>query len=125
MKNNKVNIEDKQIIKYASILALIISIIILVVCFIFNLPKTYVLGFIISFIVNIIGFIKSNYVIDKVLIEPENAKHKMIINNITNNLMYIIVLFINIYFSCFNIVCGVIGLFIIKSIVVFGYGFKK
>ena len=60
MKNNKVKNEDKQIIKYASILALVISIIILVVCFIFNLPKTYVLGFIMSFIVNIIGFIKSN-----------------------------------------------------------------
>ena len=44
MKNNKVKNEDKQIIKYASILALVISIIILVVCFIFNLPKTYVLG---------------------------------------------------------------------------------
>ena len=125
MKKSNEKTEDKKIVLYASMLALIISVVILVICFICNLQKTYVIGFILSYIVNVIGFLKSNYVIDKVLLEPENAKYKMIINNITNNLMYIIVLFINIYFPCFNIVCGVIGLFIIKSIVLFGYGFKK
>lgn len=125
MKKNKKQTEDKKIIMYASLLATIISIIILIICFVFNYPKTYVLGFILSFIVNIIGFIKSNHAIDKSLLEPENSKKTMIINNITNNLMYIAVLFVNIYFSCFNIICGLLGLFIVKIIVVFGYGFHK
>lgn len=118
--------EDKRIIIYSSFLALITSVIILTVCFIFNFPKTYVLGFLISYAVNIIGFVKSNYVIDKMLRErDEHPKVTSVINYITNNLMYLVVLFINIYFSCFSIVCGVIGLFMIKFVVVFGFGFKK
>ena len=125
MKKSNEKTEDKKIVLYASILALIISVVILVICFICNLQKTYVIGFILSYIVNVIGFLKSNYVIDKVLLEPDNSKKRLIINNITNNLMYLAVLFVNVYFSCFNIFCGLIGLFIIKSVVVFGYGFKK
>ncbi len=116
--------EDKRIIIYASCLALVTSLIILIICFIFNFRKTYVLGFILSYIVNVLGFIKSNYVIDKMLRErDEHPKRTSIINTITNNLMYSIVILINLFFPCFDFVCGLIGLFMIKLVVVFGFGF--
>lgn len=121
----KINDFDKSIIRYSSYVALGMAIIIVVLCLIFEWPLTYVLGFISSYIVNVIGFLKSNYYIDKILSrEKENPKKSMIINNLTNNLMYALVLLLNLFLDCFNVFIGLIGLLIIKIVVLFGYGFK-
>lgn len=121
----KINDFDKNIIRYSLFVALGIAITIVVLCLVFKWPLTYVLGFILSYIVNIIGFLKSNYFIDKILSrEKENPKKSMIINNLTNNLMYALVLLLNLFLDCFNVFIGLIGLLVIKIVVLFGYGFK-
>ncbi len=128
MKNNlikRINEFDKNIIRYSFSVAIGIIVIITILCLIFKWPLTYLVGFIISYMVNIIGFLKSNYVIDKILSrEYENPKKSMILNNLTNNLMYALVLLINLVFKCFNVFVGVTGLLVIKIVVIFGYGFK-
>lgn len=123
---NKINEFDRNIIHYSLYLAIAIAIIIIILCLIFNWPLTYVLGFILSYIVNIIGFLKSNYVIDKILSgEYENPKKSMIVNNMTNNLIYAGVLLINLLFKFFNVFIGLIGLLVIKIVVIVGYGIIK
>ncbi len=121
----KINDFDKNIIRYSLFVALGIAILIAILCFIFSWPITYVIGFILCYIVNIIGFLKSNYCIDKILSrEKENPKKSMIINNLTNNLMYAGALLLNLFLDCFNVFIGLAGLLIIKLVVIFGYGFK-
>lgn len=121
----KINEFDKNIIRYSLFLSLIMTIILIVLCIIFSWPLTYVLGFILCYIVNIVGFLKSNHCIDNVLSRVnENPKKSMIINNLTNNLMYAVVLLINLFFDCFNVFIGLIGLFVIKTVVIFKYGLK-
>ena len=121
----KIDEFDKNIIRYSLFVALGIIIVITILCLIFDWPLTYLIGFLISYMVNILGFLKSNYVIDKILSgEYENHKKSMIINNLTNNLMYAGVLGINLAFSCFNVFVGLAGLLVIKIVVIFGYGFK-
>ena len=120
----KINEFDKNIIRYSFFVAIGIIIVIAILCLIFKWPLTYLIGFLISYMVNIIGFLKSNYVIDKILSrEYENPKKSMIINNLTNNLMYALVLVINLIFKCFNVFIGLVGLLVVKIVVIFGYGF--
>ena len=122
----KINELDKNIIRYSFFLALFFSIVIVVLCIIFHWPLTYVLGFFLSYGVNIIGFLKSNYVIDKILSgEYDNPKKSMVLNNLTNNLMYAGILIINLFFKCFNVFVGLVGLLVIKIVVIFGYGIKN
>lgn len=121
----KINEFDRRIIRYSLLVALGISIIIVILCLLFTWPLTYVIGFILSYGVNILGFLKSNYYIDQILSkEKENPKKSMIINNLTNNLMYALVLIVNLFLDCFNVFIGFIGLLVIKIVVIFGYGFK-
>lgn len=123
---NKINEFDKNIIRYSFFVALGIMVIITVLCLIFKWPLTYLIGFSLSYLVNIIGFLKSNYVIDKILSgEYENPKKSMILNNLTNNLIYALVLIINLLFKCFNVFVGLSGLLVIKIVVIFGYGKKN
>lgn len=123
---NKINEFDKNIIRYSFFVALGIMVIITVLCLIFEWPLTYLIGFSLSYLVNIIGFLKSNYVIDKILSgEYENPKKSMILNNLTNNLIYALVLIINLLFKCFNVFVGLSGLLVIKIVVIFGYGKKN
>jgi hypothetical protein len=64
-------------------------------------------------------------VIDKILSgEYENPKKSMVLNNLTNNLIYGVILCVNLFITCFNVFVGLVGLFIIKIVVLFGYGFK-
>lgn len=122
---NKINEFDRNIIRYSLFVALGIMIVIAILCLIFNWPLTYLIGFILSYLVNILGFLKSNYVIDKILSsEYENPKKSMILNNLTNNLIYAAILVINLLFDCFNVFVGLVGLFVIKIVVIFGYGFN-
>lgn len=122
---NKINQFDRDIIRYSIFVSLGIAIIITILCLIFNWPLTYLIGFILSYMVNIVVFLKSNYVIDRILSgEYTNPKKSMILNNLTNNLIYALVLCINLFFSSFNVFVGLVGLLVIKIVVIFGYGFK-
>lgn len=121
----KINEFDRSILRYSFFLASIVIMILIVLCIIFSWPLTYVLGFILCYGVNIIGFLKSNRCIDNILSRVnENPKKSMIINNLTNNLMYAGVLIINLFLECFNVFIGLIGLLIIKTVVIFKYGLK-
>lgn len=122
----KINDFDRKIIRHSLYVALGIVIIIVTLCLIFKWPLTYVLGFILSYGVNIITFLKSNSYIDKILNrEDENPKKGGVLNSFTNNLMYALVLLVNLLLDCFNVFIGLIGLFVIKIVVIFEYGFKS
>ena len=122
---NKINEFDRKIIYYSLFVALAVSIVITILCLVFSWPLTYLIGFILSYLVNIVCFLKSNYVIDKILSgEYENPKKSMVLNNLTNNLIYGVILCVNLFITCFNVFVGLVGLFIIKIVVIFGYGFK-
>ncbi len=111
--------EENQILIYACILATIIFVILLVVNLLFSQPLTYAIGFLLCFVVGAFGFLKSNYVITRVVygsfLNPSKA---LIINSITNNLLYFAILLATAYFKCFHILFACGGLFIIKIVVI-------
>lgn len=80
---------------------------------------TFIFSLIMGFLTNVLCFQKTNYFITRILNgEFTNPKKVMIINVLTNYLIYAIILILNIYFSFFSIIFTIIGIFIIKTIIV-------
>lgn len=108
-KNNKIDI---IILTYASIIALIVSGIILI----FN--AWYALGFIICFLASCLMFVKSNIIITKLLYqELFNPKKWMLLNQIINMIGYGGAVLLMVLIPTFNILCA-LGLIVIKIVTI-------
>lgn len=108
-KNDKIDI---IILTYASIIAFIVSGIILI----FN--AWYALGLIICFLASCLMFVKSNIIITKLLYqELFNPKKWMLLNQIINMIGYGGAVLLMVLIPTFNILCA-LGLIVIKIVTI-------